>query len=90
MSNGSVHERNKMKHEKKYEVKINKLIMIRVSSIIKAYLLYSLVIEIELIQVTSMTIKYANKIFLSWLRGFFPYLSLGVERWLCIVFGENL
>jgi hypothetical protein len=38
----------------------------------------------ELIQVTSTATKHANKSFLSWLRGFFPYLSLGVERWLWI------
>jgi hypothetical protein len=64
--------------------KINKLIVIRVSSIIKAPLLHSLVMEVELIQVTSTTTKYANKSFLSWLGGFFPYLSLGDERWLWI------
>jgi hypothetical protein len=38
----------------------------------------------ELIQVTSTATKHANKSFLSWLGGFFPYLSLGVERWLWI------
>jgi hypothetical protein len=63
---------------------INKLITIQVSSIIKMPLLYSLVMEAESIQVTSMAKKYANKSFLSWLGGFFPYLSLRVERWLCI------
>jgi hypothetical protein len=47
--------------------KINKLIMIRVSSIIKVSLLYSLAMEAELIQVTSTATKHANKIFLSWL-----------------------
>jgi hypothetical protein len=31
-----------------------------------------------------MVIKYANKSFLSWLGGFFPYLSLELERWLWI------
>jgi hypothetical protein len=66
--------------------KINKLITIRVSSIIKAHLLYSLVTEAELIQVTSTAIKHENKTFLSWLGGFFPYLSLGFERWLWIGF----
>jgi hypothetical protein len=64
--------------------KINKLITIRDSSIIKASLLYSLVTEAELIQVTSTATKHANKSFLSWLGGFFPYLSLGFERWLWI------
>jgi hypothetical protein len=64
--------------------KINKLITIRVSSIIKVPLLYSLMAEAELIQVTNTITKHANKSFLSWLRGFFPYLSLGFERWLWI------
>jgi hypothetical protein len=58
--------------------------MIRVSSIIKAPLLYSLATEAELIQVTSMATKHTNKSFLSWLGGLFPYLSLRVERWLWI------
>jgi hypothetical protein len=64
--------------------KINKVITIRVSSIIKMPLLYSLATEAELIQVTSTATKHANKSFLSWLGHFFPYLSLGVERWLWI------
>jgi hypothetical protein len=34
--------------------------------------------------VTSTATKYANKSFLSWLGGFFPYLSLGYEGWLWI------
>jgi hypothetical protein len=34
--------------------------------------------------VTSTATKHANKNFLSWLRGFFSYFSLGVERWLWI------
>jgi hypothetical protein len=38
--------------------------------------------EAELIQMTSTAKKQANKSFLSWIGGFFPYLSLGVERWL--------
>jgi hypothetical protein len=38
---------------------------------------YSLTTKEKLIQVTSTAIKYANKSFLSWLGGFFPYLSLG-------------
>jgi hypothetical protein len=38
--------------------------------------------ETKLIQVTSTATKHANKSFLSWLRGFFPHLSLGVEGWL--------
>jgi hypothetical protein len=69
--------------------KINKLITIRVSSIIKAPLLYSLVMEAKLIQVTSTTTKHANKSFLAWLGGFFPYLSLGVERLLWIGWLES-
>jgi hypothetical protein len=64
--------------------KINKLITMRVSSIIKAPLLYSLMTKPELIQVTSTATKYINKSFLSWLGYFFLYLSLGVERWLWI------
>jgi hypothetical protein len=40
--------------------------------------------EAELIQVTSTATKHVNKSILSWLGGFFPYLYLGVERWLCI------
>jgi hypothetical protein len=63
---------------------MNKLITIRVSSIIKASLLYSLATEAEMIQVTSTATELANKSFLSWFEGFFPYLSLGVERWLWI------
>jgi hypothetical protein len=38
----------------------------------------------ELIQVTSTATKHANESFLSQLGGFFPFLSLGVERWLWI------
>jgi hypothetical protein len=34
--------------------------------------------------VTNTATKYANKSILSWLGGFFPYLSFGVERWLWI------
>jgi hypothetical protein len=64
--------------------KIDELIMIFVSSIIKAPLLNSLATEAKLIQVTSTAIKYANKSFLSWLGNFFPHLSLGVEGWLWI------
>jgi hypothetical protein len=64
--------------------KIKELIMIWVSSIIKAPLLHSLATEAELIQVTSMATKHTNKSFLSWLGCFFPYLSLGIERWLWI------
>jgi hypothetical protein len=64
--------------------KINKLITIRVSSIIKAPVLNSPAMEVELIHVTSTTTKHANKSFLSWLGVFFPYLSLGFERWLWI------
>jgi hypothetical protein len=45
--------------------KINKLIMIQVSGIIKMPLLYSLVIEAELIKVSSTITKHTNKSFLS-------------------------
>jgi hypothetical protein len=45
-------------------------------------LLDSLAMEAELIQVTSTVTKHTNKIFLSWLGGFFPHFSLGVEGWL--------
>jgi hypothetical protein len=31
---------------------------------------------------TSTATKHSNKSFLSWLGGFFPHLSLGVEGWL--------
>jgi hypothetical protein len=34
--------------------------------------------------VISTVTKHANKRFLSWLGGFFPYLSLRFERWLWI------
>jgi hypothetical protein len=47
-------------------------------------LLNSLVTEAKLFQVTCMATKHANKTFLSWLGGFFPYFSLGVEGWLWI------
>jgi hypothetical protein len=57
--------------------KIKKLITIRVSSIIKAHLLYSLAMKAELIQVTSTITKPANKSFLSWLGGFFFTSLLG-------------
>jgi hypothetical protein len=52
--------------------------MIRVSSIIKLSLLYSLATEAELIQVTSMASPFDQ------LGGFFPYISLGFERWFWI------
>jgi hypothetical protein len=64
--------------------KINKIITILVSSIIKVHLLYSLVMEAKLIQATMTAIKYANKSLLSWLGGFFPHFSLGFETWLWI------
>jgi hypothetical protein len=63
--------------------KINKLITIRVSSIIKAHLLYSPAMEAELIQVTSTATKHANRFFLSLLGGFF-LTSLGFEGWFWI------
>jgi hypothetical protein len=62
--------------------KISELIMILVSSVIKAPLLNSLAKEVKLIQVTSTATKHANKSFLSWLGNFSPHLSLGVEGWL--------
>jgi hypothetical protein len=34
--------------------------------------------------VTSTATKHAHKSFLSWLGGFFPHFSLGVEGWLSI------
>jgi hypothetical protein len=46
--------------------------------------LNSLTPEGKLIQVTSTATKYANKSFLSWLWGFFPYFSLWVEGWLWV------
>jgi hypothetical protein len=64
--------------------KINKLITIRVSSIIRVPLLHSLVTEAELFQVTSTATKHVNKGFISWLGGLFPYLSPGIERWFWI------
>jgi hypothetical protein len=64
--------------------KINELITIWVSSIIKAPLLNPLAPEAKLIQMTSTATKHAHKSFLSQLRGLFPYLSLGVEGWLWI------
>jgi hypothetical protein len=64
--------------------KINKLITIRVSSIIKVPLIYSLETELEPIQVTSTATTHAYKSFLSCLGGFFPSLSLRFERWLWI------
>jgi hypothetical protein len=59
--------------------KINELIMIWVSSIIKMPLLDSLAPEAKLIQVTGTATKHAHKSFLSWLGGFFPHFSLRVE-----------
>jgi hypothetical protein len=59
--------------------KIRKLIMIWVSGIIKAHLLNFRTSEAKLIQVISTTTKYANKIFLSRLEGFFPQFSLRIE-----------
>jgi hypothetical protein len=71
--------------------KIKELITIWVSSILKASLLNSLMLEAKLIQVTNMAIKHANKSFLSQLGSFFPHFSLWVEGWLwigwVIVFG---
>jgi hypothetical protein len=59
--------------------KINELITIWVSSIIKAHLLNSLVTRAKLIQVTSTATKHAHKSFLFRLGGFFPHLSLGLK-----------
>jgi hypothetical protein len=64
--------------------KINELIIIWVSRIIKVPLLNSLVPEPNLIHVTSMATKHANKSFLSWLGGFFLHTSHGVKGWLGI------
>jgi hypothetical protein len=64
--------------------KINELITIWVSSIIKTPLLDSFATEAELIHVTSTGTKHANKSFLSWLGGFSPHFSLVVEIWLWI------
>jgi hypothetical protein len=64
--------------------KINKLITIWVSSILNTPPLNSLPPEAKLIQVTNAATNHAHKIFLSWLRGFFPCFSLWVEGWLCI------
>jgi hypothetical protein len=64
--------------------KINKLIMIWVSSILNMPPLNSLSPKAKLIQVISTATKHAHKSFLSWLRGFFPYFSLWVEGWLWI------
>jgi hypothetical protein len=59
--------------------KINELITIWVSSIIKTPLLDSLTSEAKLIQVTRIATKYTNKSFISWLGGFFSHFSLRVE-----------
>jgi hypothetical protein len=40
--------------------------------------------EAELIQVTITATKHANKSFVSWFGGFFPYLFLRSERWIWI------
>jgi hypothetical protein len=64
--------------------KINELITIWVSSILKAPLLNSLTPKVKLIQVISIATKYANKSFLSQLGVFFPHFSLGVEGWIWI------
>jgi hypothetical protein len=58
--------------------------MIRVSNIIKAHLLYSLAMKVELIQVTRTATKYANLNFLTWIWSIFLHTSLGVEGWLGI------
>jgi hypothetical protein len=64
--------------------KINKLITIWVSSIIKAHLLNSLTAEAKLIQVIGTTTKHAHKSFISQLGVLFPHFSLRVEGWLWI------
>jgi hypothetical protein len=64
--------------------KINKLITIRVSSILNTPPLNSLSPEAKLIQVTSTATKHANKSFLSRLSDFFPCFSLWVEGWLWV------
>jgi hypothetical protein len=57
--------------------KINELITIWVSSILKAPRLNSLALEAKLMQVTSTATKHANKSFLSRLGSFSSLLSLG-------------
>jgi hypothetical protein len=64
--------------------KIDKLIVICVSSILNMPPLNSLPPEAKLIHVTSTATKHANKSFLSRLRGFFPCFSLWVEGWLWV------
>jgi hypothetical protein len=64
--------------------KIRKLIITRVSGIIKAPPLNHLAPEAKLIQVTHTDTKHANKGFLSRLGGFFPHFSLRVEGWLWV------
>jgi hypothetical protein len=64
--------------------KINRLITIRVSSIIKVPLLHSLAAKAKLIQVTHMATKHANINFLTWIWSIFLHTSLGVEGWLGI------
>jgi NADH:ubiquinone oxidoreductase subunit 2 (subunit N) len=59
--------------------KINKLITIRVSSIIKVSLLYSLTTDLYLNQVISTATKHANKSFLSWLGVSFLTSLLGLK-----------
>jgi hypothetical protein len=61
--------------------KINKLIMIRVSSIVHMPLLHSLALKAKLIQVTRTATKHANVNFLAWIWSIFLHTSLGVEGW---------
>jgi hypothetical protein len=63
---------------------INKLITIRVSSILNMPPLNSLTPEAKLIQVNNTATKHANKCFLSQPGGFFPYFTLWVEGWLWV------
>jgi hypothetical protein len=64
--------------------KINKLIMISVSSIVHMPLLHSLAPKEKLIQVTHTATKYANVNFLTRIGSIFLHTSLEVEGWLGI------
>jgi hypothetical protein len=67
---------------RKVRWKINKLIMIWVSSIVHMHLLHSLASKAKIIQVTRTTTKHANVNFLTWIWSIFLHTSLGVEGWL--------
>jgi hypothetical protein len=69
---------------RKVRWKINKLIMIWVSSIVHMPLLYSLALKAKLTRVTHMATKHANVNFLTWVWSIFLHTSFGVEGWLGI------